>query len=62
MKDLLSASGTEQAFQVIKSIKNFGNFFAWQVVCDLTEVNLIRCTEDWACLGPGAVKKDSSFL
>ncbi len=55
---LLTTSGIEQAFQIIKSIKNFGNFFTWRV-CDLTEVNLIRCSGDWASLGLRLLKDSS---
>ena len=41
---------------VILTIPNIGNFFAWQIMCDLIEVKVLgRITDNqWACLGPGA--------
>jgi len=42
--------------QVLLSINNVGPFFAWQVLCDLLECNLLgKCTDNqWTSLGPGA--------
>ena len=33
-----------------------GNFFAWQILCDLLESRVLGANTDnqWACLGPGA--------
>jgi hypothetical protein len=41
---------------IILTIPNIGNFFAWQIMCDLIEVKVLgRITDNqWACLGPGA--------
>lgn len=38
------------------SIPNVGNFFAWQILCDLLESKVLGPNTDnqWACLGPGA--------
>ena len=55
-KGLQRAKTLEQAFDVLKSIPNFGNFFTWQVLCDFLEARLLRLTDSWACLGPGACK------
>ena len=41
-KGLQRAKTLEQAFDVLKSIPNFGNFFTWQVLCDLLEARLLR--------------------
>ena len=44
--------------KVIKLLPNFGNFYAWQVTCDLMESGILKgCNEgtsDWVQLGPGA--------
>jgi len=46
------------ACEVLKSVENIGDFFAWQILCDLTETNVIKVNDldDWAELGPGARK------
>jgi len=43
---------------VIKSIPNVGPFFAWQILCDLTDASVITVNslDYWAELGPGACK------
>jgi len=43
---------------VIKSIPNVGPFFAWQILCDLTDasVSTVNPLDYWAELGPGACK------
>ena len=55
---LRSCSVLEDCFAVIKSIPNVWPFFAWQILCDLTEASLIRVNflDDWAELGTGACK------
>ncbi|XP_023344067.1 uncharacterized protein LOC111713446 isoform X2 [Eurytemora carolleeae] len=55
---LRSSSVLEECFAVIKSIPNVGSFFAWQILCDLTEASVITVNslDDWAELGPGACK------
>lgn len=49
--------GVKGVFQIIRTLKNVGNFFAWQITCDLLESKVLySCTEDdWAQLGPGAI-------
>lgn len=46
----------ERCFKAVKTIRNVGNFFAWQIICDLLESQCLQpCTEtDWTQLGPGA--------
>ena len=41
---------------VILEIPNVGDFFAWQILCDLLESKILGKITDnqWACLGPGA--------
>jgi len=55
---LRRCSVLEDCFAVIKSIPNVWPFFAWQILCDLTEASLIRVNflDDWAELGTGACK------
>lgn len=54
---LLEATSLEEAFHLIKSINYIGDFYAYQIVCDMVEIGLLRFSEDsWTCLGPGAYK------
>ena len=41
---------------VILTVPNVGDFFAWQILCDLLECKVLGWNTDnqWACLGPGA--------
>ena len=41
---------------VLLSIKGVGNFFAWQILCDLLEARILglNCDNQWISLGPGA--------
>ena len=41
---------------ILLKIPNCGNFFAWQILCDLLECKILGYLTDnqWACLGPGA--------
>ena len=41
---------------VALTIPNVGDFFAWQILCDLLECKVLGWNTDnqWACLGPGA--------
>ena len=41
---------------VALTIPNVGDFFAWQILCDLLECKVLGSNTDdqWACLGPGA--------
>lgn len=50
------ARDLEKCFNIIREIPHVGNFFAWQVTCDLLESKcLAPCTDnDWTMLGPGA--------
>ena len=47
-----------QCYIVITGLKNVGQFFAWQVTCDLMECGCLpNCTEDdYVKLGTGAIK------
>ena len=52
---LLEASSLEEAFYMIKDINYLGGFYAYQIVCDLVEIGLLKFSEDsWTFLGPGA--------
>ena len=41
---------------ILLRIPNVGDFFAWQILCDLLESKVLGSNTDnqWACLGPGA--------
>lgn len=56
--NLQGYSTLEECFNELKGIPNVGNFFAWQILCDLTECQVIAPVDagNWAALGPGAVK------
>ena len=43
-------------FEVVNSIPGVGNFFAYQILCDLTESRMLGSIKDnqWTKLGPGA--------
>jgi len=47
---------TRKIQEILLTIPNVGNFFAWQILCDLCECKLLgKCTDNqWTCLGPGA--------
>jgi len=48
----------EDCFLVLKGVQNVGPFFAWQILCDLTEAGVVDVNDidQWAALGPGAKK------
>ena len=39
---LLEAASLEEAFHLIKSINYIGDFYAYQIVCDMVEIGLLR--------------------
>ena len=43
-------------FEVLRAVQGCGNFFAWQILCDLTESRVLGSVTDnqWTKLGPGA--------
>ena len=54
-QSIIGAESLEMCFNILKSIQNIGNFFAWQICCDFLELRLINFDENsWTCLGPGA--------
>jgi len=54
---LLESNDLEEAFHLIKGIDNLGDFYAYQIVCDMVEIGLLKFSDDsWTCLGPGALK------
>jgi len=54
---LLESNDLEEAFHLIKGIDNLGDFYAYQIVCDMVEIGLLKFSDDsWTCLGPGAIK------
>ena len=57
--ECLQNNNLEGCFEAVKNINGVGNFFAWQVVCDLMESQCLKpCGEnDWTQLGPGAKSK-----
>ena len=42
---LLDAANLEEAFHLIKNINYLGDFYAYQIVCDMVEIGLLgfRC-------------------
>ena len=40
-KDLLSAATLEQCLDDFQSFNNIHVFFAWQITCDLLELNIL---------------------
>ena len=53
--NLLTAATLEECVDVFRAFDNIGAFFAWQIVCDLLELNILQQDEDsWVVLGPGA--------
>jgi hypothetical protein len=48
----------EKCTKIIQLLPNVGNFYAWQITCDLMESGIIQgckeATSDWVQLGPGA--------
>jgi len=56
-RKLLESNDLEEAFHLIKGIDNLGDFYAYQIVCDMVEIGLLKFSDDsWTCLGPGALK------
>jgi len=54
---LMESNDLEEAFHLIKGIDNLGDFYAYQIVCDMVEIGLLKFSDDsWTCLGPGALK------
>ena len=39
---LLESNDLEEAFHLIKDIDNLGDFYAYQIVCDMVEIGLIK--------------------
>ena len=53
--DLLTAGTLEECVNVFRAFNNIDIFFAWQIVCDLLELNILKMEENsWVVLGPGA--------
>ena len=48
----------EKCYAELNGIKIVDNFFDWQLLCNLTEAQVIGVNnlDDWAALGPSAVK------
>lgn len=62
-KEILAAPSSEKVWKMINSVYGFGPFLAFQVMVDLMYPNRVTgekilpwTHEDWACLGPGAVR------
>ena len=41
-KKLLESNDLEEAFHLIKGIDNLGDFYAYQIVCDMVEIGLLK--------------------
>ena len=53
--DLLSSATLEERVDVFRAFNNIDIFCAWQIVCDLLELNILEMEENsWVVLGPGA--------
>ena len=54
---LRSSSSLEKSCMIIKEVPHLGDFNSWQIMCDLTEIGLLKYPEDsFVMLGPGAYK------
>ena len=54
-RDLIAAKSLERCFNIFQEINNIGGFLAWQITADLSELKLIKFSENvFTCLGPGA--------
>ena len=42
MGRLLDAANLEEAFHLIKDINFLGDFYAYQIVCDMVEIGLLK--------------------
>ena len=52
--NLLTAGTLEECVDVFRAFDNIDIFFAWQIVCDLLELNILKMEENsWVVLGPG---------
>ncbi len=55
IKNASAAGDLECCTKAVQRIINVGQFFAWQITCDIMECNLMGNIEvDWVQLGPGA--------
>ena len=45
--DLLSAATLEQCVDVFRAFNNIDVFFAWQITCDLLELNILQQEENF---------------
>ena len=53
--NLLTAATLEECVDVFRAFHNIKDFFAWQIVCDLLELNILKMDENsWVVLGPNA--------
>ena len=53
-KNLLAAATLEECVNVFRAFNNIDVFFAWQIICDLLEFNILKMHENsWVVLGPG---------
>jgi hypothetical protein len=61
---MANAGKLEDCCKLMRGLPHVGPFFAWQVTCDLLESKcLFPCHEnDYAELGPGALRKSQTFL
>ena len=41
-RKLLESNDLEEAFHLIKGIDNLGDFYAYQIVCDMVEIGLLK--------------------
>ena len=39
---LLESNDLEEAFLLLKGIDNLGDFYAYQIVCDMVEIGLLK--------------------
>ena len=45
-KDLLGAATLEDCVNVFRAFNNIDVFFAWQIICDLLEFNILKMDEN----------------
>lgn len=57
-KEIENCRSLREVISTLKRIPGIGDFFAWQITCDLMESGMLGRCEDrarWAHLGPGAL-------
>jgi hypothetical protein len=55
--DIYAASTSKDKLDVLRDMKLVGDFFAWQILCDMETCGCLKIDYDFCLLGPGAKGK-----